>query len=194
MMLTALVLAYFLGSIPFGFLLTRAAGLGDIRKTGSGNIGATNVMRTGHKGLGIATLLLDGGKGYFAVWLAAKLHLGDAVPVAGIVVTLGHIFPIWLRFKGGKGVATAFGVFFGIDWMLGLVICTIWILAFLLMRVSSMSSLLSIGYSPIASYVLENDSTTLMSLVLGATIVYTHRGNITRLLHGTESSFTKKDS
>lgn len=194
MILTASLLAYFLGSIPFGLLLTRMAGMGDIRKFGSGNIGATNVMRTGHKGLGLLTLLLDGGKGYAAMWCAQRLHPGEMADMAGLMVVLGHVFPVWLRFKGGKGVATAIGVFFGLNWMLGFTVCVIWLLAFALMRIASLASMLGLGYSPIAAYVLDNDAVTLLSLILAMLVVFTHRGNIMRLLLGTERHFSGKGS
>ena len=192
MIFVLFALAYFIGTIPFGLLLTRIAGLGDIRKVGSGNIGATNVMRTGHKGLGVLTLLLDGGKGALAVWIATWMHLSDMAPVAGFWVVIGHIFPIWLGFKGGKGVATAIGVLFALHWMLGAAVCIIWLLAFLMMRISAVASMLSIGFSPIVSYILGTDAITVLCLVLATLIIITHRGNIMRLLQGKENTFNKK--
>jgi len=187
-----LFVAYLLGTIPTGLLLTKMAGLGDIRAIGSGNIGATNVMRTGRKGLGTLTLLLDAGKGLLAVYIACTLtHDEDFIPLAGLFAVLGHVFPVWLHFKGGKGVATAIGVFFGIHWLLGLTVCAIWLSSFLLMRISSASSILSIGYSAIAAYLLAGYSAGLLGLALAMLIIYTHRSNIMRLLAGTESSFRK---
>ena len=187
-----LALAYLIGSIPFGLLLTRVAGLGDVRSIGSGNIGATNVMRTGRKGLAILTLLLDGGKGYAAVEMAKQTNLGNLVILAGFLAVAAHILPVWLHFKGGKGVATTIGVFFGLDWVLGAIICVIWLLAFLLMKISSLASMLSIGYSPIVAYLLDGDSTTILCLTLAAVIIFTHRHNISRLLRGTEPRFSSR--
>jgi len=188
-LLKASGLAYALGSIPFGLLITQMAGLGDIRKIGSGNIGATNVMRTGHKGLGILTLLLDGGKGFAAVTLASALYSTDYILFAGLFAVIGHIFPVWLRFKGGKGVATAIGVLFAVHWMIGLSVCLIWLTVFFFMRISSLASLLSLGYSSIAAYVIAGDMAALLCLMLGLLILFTHRSNVQRLLEGTEHHF-----
>lgn len=195
-MLTPIVvtitLAYLLGSIPFGLLLTRLFGLGDIRSIGSGNIGATNVMRTGHKALGIATLLLDAGKGFAAVWCAYHLYSSDLAAIAGLMAVLGHVFPVWLHFKGGKGVATALGTLFALNWILGLAVCALWLIVFLLTRVSSLSSLISIGYSAIIAYIVDGYMTALLCLSLATLIIFTHRGNIQRLMQGKESSFRKE--
>ncbi len=194
-MLTSIIgtiaLAYLLGSIPFGLLLTKAAGLGDIRAIGSGNIGATNVMRTGHKALGILTLLLDAGKGFAAVWLAQYIYSNDMQPIAGLFVVLGHVFPVWLHFSGGKGVATAIGVLFGLNWVLGAIVCATWLAVFLVTRTSSLASLVSVGYSSIAAYVIADYFAALLCLNLAALILFTHRGNIQRLLTGSEHSFRK---
>jgi glycerol-3-phosphate acyltransferase PlsY len=187
-----IVLAYLLGSIPFGLLLTRAFGLGDVRKIGSGNIGATNVMRTGKKGLGVAVLLLDAGKGFAAVWLAQYFYNDSIAPIAGLCAVLGHIFPVWLKFKGGKGVATALGVFFAINPVFGVAICLMWLAIFSITRTSSVSSLMAIGYSPIIAYLMDGDyGTALLCLNIAVLIVFTHRGNIRRLLSGKEHSFKK---
>ena len=188
------LLGYALGSIPFGLLLTRLFGAGDIRSLGSGNIGATNVLRTGRKGLAAATLLLDGGKGAAAVLLAGALW--PAHPVAGTIAgfgaLIGHCFPLWLRFKGGKGVATTIGVLFALNPLLGLAVCGMWAGMFLLSRISSLSSLMDIGYSPIIAYLLDNYLIASICLNLAALILFTHRGNITRLLQGTEPTFRKR--
>ena len=186
--------AYFLGSIPFGLLLTKIAGLGDIRKIGSGNIGATNVMRTGHKSLAILTLMLDGGKGFAAVLLTKYLYSDDLSLLAGLLVVIGHVFPVWLHFKGGKGVATTIGVFFGIHWLLGASVCALWLLTFAFMRISSLASMLSIGYSGVAAYLISGDGTSLMCMALTLLIIYTHRANIQRLMDGTEYHFREKTS
>ncbi|MBY0406264.1 MAG: glycerol-3-phosphate 1-O-acyltransferase PlsY [Rickettsiales bacterium] len=184
--------AYFLGSIPFGLLLTRAAGLGDVRKIGSGNIGATNVMRTGHKKIGVATLLLDAGKGFLAVWFAQYMFNPSFSALAGFIVVIGHVFPVWLRFKGGKGVATTIGVFFALDWVLGASVCVMWLIAFLMTRISSVSALLSICYSSIAAYLVADAEVAVLCLTLAGLVLFTHRGNIKRLLEGTEHHFTSR--
>ena len=153
-LLITFALAYFLGSLPFGLMLTRLAGLGDIRQIGSGNIGATNVMRTGHKFLGILTLFLDAGKGALAVIGVNYLYPNDFIPLAALFAMLGHIFPVWLRFRGGKGVAVAIGIFYALNPMLGAAVCGVWLLVFLVTRVSSLASLLSIGWSAVIAYIM----------------------------------------
>lgn len=184
-------LAYLLGSIPFGLLLTKLAGLGDIRQVGSGNIGATNVMRTGHKFLGVLTLFFDGGKGFLAVWLVREMYGADMPPVAGLFAVLGHVFPVWLHFRGGKGVATTIGVLLGLNWMLAGVVCGAWLAVFFMMRASSLASLIAIGYSSIAAYVIDDYPVALLCLNLAALVIFTHRGNIQRLLTGREHTFNK---
>lgn len=198
--ITVIFLSYLLGSIPFGLLLTRLFGLGDIRHIGSGNIGATNVMRTGRKWLGALVLLLDAGKGFAAVHLTAVWlivsHIGHpqiGMFVAGLAVVIGHVFPIWLKFKGGKGVATAIGVFYAFNPVFGLAICIFWLAIFTITRTSSISSLMAVGYSPIISYLMDGDTgTALLYLNIAALVVFTHRSNIRRLLHGKEHTFEKR--
>ena len=185
-------IAYLLGSIPFGLLITRMFGMGDIRSIGSGNIGATNVLRTGKKGLAIATLLLDLLKGVAAVKLTQYIYGADFAMLAGFFVVLGHIFPVWLRFKGGKGVATTFGAFFALNWLFGLTICGIWLAVFFITRFSSLSAILSICYSPVIAYLLDGYLTALLCLSLAGVIIFSHRNNLMRLLSGTEMSFRKK--
>jgi acyl phosphate:glycerol-3-phosphate acyltransferase len=187
-------IAYFLGSIPFGLLLTKLAGLGDIRSIGSGNIGATNVMRTGNKLLGITTLLLDAAKGVFAIMITQYLYGPDYALLAAIFVVIGHVFPVWLHFKGGKGVATTIGVFIGLSWILGAAVCGLWLIAFVWMRISSLASLLSIGYSSILAYVIVGDISALICLTLAMLILFTHRSNIERLMTGTEYMFKEQSS
>ena len=179
------LLGYLLGSIPFGLLLTRAAGLGDIRKVGSGNIGATNVLRTGHKGLAAATLLLDALKGVVAVLIARQLGELAAVGAAAGAV-LGHMFPVWLSFKGGKGMATALGVMWGLAWPVGAIACAAWLALAAMFRYSSLATLLSIVVAAIAAWFLT-DSRAAMLLTLLVPLVWArHHQNITRLLAGTE--------
>ncbi len=194
------IIGYLAGSIPFGLLLTRAAGLGDVRKIGSGNIGATNVLRTGNKKIAALTLLCDALKGLFPV-LAAKYFGGPIAEItAGFGALAGHIFPVWLGFKGGKGVATAVGVLFGWSWILGLVFCVSWIATFFAVRISSVSALTAVLLVAIAASSGVADSAPgIVTLVwpaaaLAAIIWITHRANIQRLLKGQEpkSSFSKK--
>src|SRR5215470_15277351 len=149
--IAAAILGYLLGSIPFGLLLTRLAGLGDIRKIGSGNIGATNVLRTGNKGLALATLLLDGGKGAVAVLIARAVQ-PDLAVIAGAGAFIGHLFPIWLKFKGGKGVATALGTLLALNWEVGVLCCLTWLLVAVVFRCSSLSALLAIALSPVYAF------------------------------------------
>ena len=146
MLFNIFAVAYLLGSIPFGLIIARFAGVGDLRAIGSGNIGATNVMRTGHKWLGLLTLVLDAAKGAAAVWYTGyQLYPYDFTAVAGLLAILGHVFPVWLRFKGGKGVATTFGVLLALNWMLGLATCVMWLAVFFFTRISSLASLVAIG-------------------------------------------------
>ena len=184
------LLSYLLGSIPFGLLLTRAAGLGDIRKVGSGNIGATNVMRTGRKGLGVATLLLDAGKSAAAVIIARVLgETPETVLLCGLIAMLGHMFPIWLRFKGGKGVASVLGVYLAFYLPLGLATIAIWLTAFKLTRFSSLAALISIGVSPILGAILFTPEIAFLLLITALLIAFRHRGNIVRLLRKEEHAF-----
>jgi glycerol-3-phosphate acyltransferase PlsY len=218
------LLGYFFGSIPFGLILTRASGLGDIRTIGSGNIGATNVMRTGNKKLAVLTLLLDGLKGFVAVWISYKIsfnlyspevgfddsdsiryyELSICLPymlATGFFAIIGHIFPVWLKFKGGKGVATAIGVFLGVFWPLGVSVLTVWLLVFAISRISSLSALSGFFLASVfmtfifiaSTYppnVFEaNIGITSLSWITTCLIFFTHRANIKRLLKGEEPKF-----
>jgi glycerol-3-phosphate acyltransferase PlsY len=183
------LLAYLLGSIPFGLILTRAAGLGDVRAIGSGNIGATNVLRTGNKRLAAATLLLDGGKGAVAV-LAARFLIGERLdlvePIAAGAVLLGHCYPVWLRFKGGKGVATFFGVAFALLWPVGLVAAITWIAVTATTRYSSAGGLAAANIAPIPAALLGRLDLALFLVLVSFLISWKHRANIARLAEGTE--------
>jgi glycerol-3-phosphate acyltransferase PlsY len=181
-----IVLGYLLGSIPFGLLLTRAAGLGDIRAIGSGNIGATNVLRTGNRGLAAATLLLDGAKGAAAVLLARAFGGPEAALWAGFGAVLGHAFPVWLRFRGGKSVATGYGVLIAAVWPVGLLAGAIWLVMAMLSRRSSTSSLTSFALAPLLALLLADRATALMALAIAVVIFARHHENIRRLLDGTE--------
>ncbi len=183
-LLLSLALGYLLGSIPFGLLLTRAAGLGDIRKVGSGNIGATNVLRTGRKGLAAATLLLDALKGVAAV-LVARQFGGDPVAAAAGAV-LGHMFPVWLGFRGCKGVATTLGVMWGLSWMVGAIACAAWLLFAALFRFSSLAALLSVAIAAGAGWLLVDPRAAWLLTLLVPLVWVRHHENIVRLLKGTE--------
>jgi len=185
------ILAYLLGSIPFGLLLTRAAGLGDIRTIGSGNIGATNVLRTGNKSLAAATLFLDGFKGYLAVLIAR--HHGDPAPIcAGLAALLGHLFPVWLKFKGGKGVATGLGVLLAESFPVGAIACLTWLIIAFLLRYSSAAALSAFAAAPIAALVLGHHHLALLALIIAALVYWKHSANITRLRAGTEPKIGKR--
>jgi acyl phosphate:glycerol-3-phosphate acyltransferase len=179
------LLGYLLGSIPFGLLLTRAAGLGDIRKVGSGNIGATNVLRTGRKGLAAATLLLDALKGVAAVLIAHQVGQLAAVGAAAGAV-LGHMFPVWLSFKGGKGMATTLGVMWGLAWPVGAIACAAWLLFAAIFRYSSLATLLSVVVAAIAAWFLTDPRVAILLTLLVPLVWVRHHANIRRLLKGTE--------
>jgi len=184
--LAALAIGYLLGSIPFGLLLTRAAGLGDIRAIGSGNIGATNVLRTGRKGLAAATLLLDALKGLVAVLLARSFG-PDAALAAGGGAVLGHMFPVWLAFKGGKGGATVLGVFLGLSWPIVAVGAVVWLLILATLRYSSLATLLATALGAASAWWLSPRPVAVLASVLVVLVWAKHHENIRRLLAGTES-------
>jgi glycerol-3-phosphate acyltransferase PlsY len=184
--LIALGLGYLLGSIPFGLILTRIAGLGDVRHIGSGNIGATNVLRTGRKSLAAATLLLDAAKGAVAVLIAS--HCFGALPamLAGLGAFLGHVFPLWLKFKGGKGVATFIGVLLAVAWKIGAIFAVLWLAVAALTRLSSLAAIVATIAMPFAAWVLGNRELALVTAVMSVIILIKHRENIRRLLTGQE--------
>jgi len=183
------VLAYLLGSIPFGLIVTRLAGAGDIRKVGSGNIGATNVLRTGRKGLAALTLLLDLGKGAAAV-LLARSYGQEMMLVAAAAVLVGHMFPLWLRFQGGKGVATAGGVFFALSWPMGLAALGTWLAVAIVTRYSSLAALVTALLAPIYAWLLADRPRALLVAGLALLVILRHYPNIGRLLRGEESKIT----
>jgi glycerol-3-phosphate acyltransferase PlsY len=188
----AAVGGYLLGSIPFGLVLTRFAGLGDIRSIGSGNIGATNVLRTGNKKLAAATLILDGAKGAVAALIFWAIYDQDAGLFAGLFAVLGHNFPVWLKFKGGKGVATTLGTLLAVSWPTGLLAIATWLVTAKLSRISSLSALVALGLSPIYAYFLASPRHAVVALVLAALGFMRHRANIERLLAGTEPKIGEK--
>ena len=183
---------YLLGSIPFGLVLTRLAGLGDVRKIGSGNIGATNVLRTGNKPLALATLLLDGGKGGIAVLIASIFGGPDMAAFAGAGAFLGHCFPVWLKFQGGKGVATFFGILFAVYWPVGFMAAGTWLMIAALTRMSSVAALVTAIISPIYFWFAAEYQFAELAAFLAVLIIIRHRENIQRILAGTESKIGAK--
>lgn len=181
------VLGYVLGLVPFGLLLTKIAGLGDIRGIGSGNIGATNVLRTGRKGLAAATLLLDGAKGAAAVLIARAIVQDDSfVLLAGLAAVIGHLFPVWLGFKGGKGVATGLGVLIAVAWPIGLVACAVWLLVAATARLSSLAALAAFASAPCLAAIVEDFNVVKLAFTIAVLVFVRHQANIRRLLAGTE--------
>ncbi|MEM8958662.1 MAG: glycerol-3-phosphate 1-O-acyltransferase PlsY [Pseudomonadota bacterium] len=190
-LLVTALLAYLLGSVPFGIVIARLFGLGDLRKIGSGNIGATNVLRTGNKPAAALTLVLDAAKGGVAV-LIARAALGeDASQIAGFAAFLGHCFPVWLGFKGGKGVATFLGTLIALAWPVGLAACATWLTVAALLRISSLAALVAAATSPVWALLLGYGSTAALCAALAVLVVLRHRPNIARLLAGTEPRIGK---
>lgn len=190
----AALLGYLLGSIPFGLLVTRAGGAQDPRTIGSGNIGATNVLRTGRKGLAVVTLLLDAAKGAVAVGIAGWLWPDPAPPslqaiIAGAFAFFGHVYPVWLRFRGGKGVATFLGIALALSWPCGLAFALVWLAAFAITRHSSVGGMTAAIATPVAAAIVNRSDLTLMFLLLMLVVLWKHRANVERLLDGTEPRF-----
>lgn len=180
-----LALGYLLGSVPFGVILTRLAGAGDLRQIGSGNIGATNVLRTGRRGLAVATLLLDAAKGWAAVSLAESLLPGSGV-VAAAAAFFGHLYPVWLGFKGGKGVATMLGIALALHWPIALVYAVVWLGLLAALRISSVSGMAAAITAPVSAAYFARFDLVLVLIALALLVVWKHRENIDRLLGGTE--------
>ncbi len=189
---TALLLGYLLGSIPFGVILTRLGGAGDLRQVGSGNIGATNVLRTGRKGLAAATLLLDLAKGAVAVALIASWSPDDA-PLAAAGVFLGHCYPVWLRFRGGKGVATLMGIVLALHWPIGLLYAAVWLGLLALLRISSVAGMAAAISAPVGAALFGRFDLVMLLLVLALIVLWKHGENIERLLAGNEPRIGRKD-
>ncbi|HZR86243.1 MAG TPA: glycerol-3-phosphate 1-O-acyltransferase PlsY [Bradyrhizobium sp.] len=187
-----LVIGYLLGSIPFGLILTRLAGTPDLRSIGSGNIGATNVLRTGRKGLAAATLVLDALKGTAAVIIAGYLGGPEAAMLAGLGAFLGHLFPVWLKFRGGKGVAVYIGILIGLFWPAAVLFCAIWLATAVLTRYSSLSALIASVITPLFLLLLGHSALALLSAVLTLLLLYMHRANIQRLRTGTEGKIGQR--
>jgi acyl phosphate:glycerol-3-phosphate acyltransferase len=188
----AFILGYLLGSIPFGLILTRLAGTQDLRSIGSGNIGATNVLRSGHKGLAAATLILDALKGTAAVIIAGYYAGPNAAMLAGLGAFLGHLFPVWLKFKGGKGVAVYIGVLIGLFWPAAVVFCVLWLATAFTTRYSSLSALVAAFVTPIFLWWFGHAALASLFAVLTLLLFYMHRENIQRLQAGTEGRIGEK--
>lgn len=188
----ALGIGYFLGSVPFGLLITKASGQGDIRNIGSGNIGATNVMRTGRKELAVLTLLLDAGKAAAAVLLVHHFFGHPLGLVAGAAALFGHCFPVWLRFDGGKGVAAFFGCLLASAWPIGLACAAVWLAIAFIFKYSSLAALGAAIFAPVMALILGRSDIAILSAVLALVIFIRHRENISRLLSGTENKIGKK--
>ena len=187
----AFIIGYLLGSIPFGLILTRLAGTEDLRSIGSGNIGATNVLRTGRKGLAAATLLLDALKGTVAV-IIASYGGAEAAMLAGLGAFLGHLFPVWLKFKGGKGVAVYIGILIGLFWPAAIVFCAVWLITAVISRYSSLSALIASVVTPIFLWWYGHLALAALSALLTVLLFYMHRANISRLMASTEGRIGQK--
>lgn len=186
------VIGYFLGSIPFGVILTRVMGLGNLRDIGSGNIGATNVLRTGNKSAAILTLILDGAKAAVAVLLARACVGEDAAQLAGLAAIIGHCFPIWLRFNGGKGVATFLALLLALAWPVGIACCATWAAAAAIFRMSSLAALFAAGSSTFWMLLLDRGDAFFLGIILTVLIYWRHRENITRINANTEPKIGAK--
>ena len=192
LMIAVAVLSYVLGSVPFGIVITRMMGLGDLRAIGSGNIGATNVLRTGNKGAAAATLVLDAAKGAVAVLIARAMVGEDAAQLAALCSFLGHLFPVWLQFKGGKGVATFLGTLLALDWRVGLACCATWAVAAAVTRISSLSALTAAALSTFWLIVFDQGQMIFLVMVLTLLVYARHWANLERIKNGTEPKIGQK--
>lgn len=192
LLIVVAVLSYLLGSVPFGVVITRMMGLGDLRLIGSGNIGATNVLRTGSKPAALATLICDAGKGGAAVLLARAMLGEDAAQLAGLAAFLGHLYPVWLKFQGGKGVATFFGTLLALSWPVGLAACATWMVAAAVWRMSSLAGLVAAASSTAWMLFFGKGGMLVLGIALTLLVYWRHRANITRLRAGTEPKIGQK--
>lgn len=192
LLIVTAILAYLLGSVPFGIVITRAMGLGDLRKIGSGNIGATNVLRTGNKGAAFATLMLDAAKGGIAVLIARALIGEDAAQLAGLAAFLGHLFPVWLGFRGGKGVATFLGIFLALSWQVGLAVCATWLVTAVITRTSSIAALTAAATSSLWLFWFGEGRLLVLAFILTLLVYVRHAENLQRIKAGTEPKIGQK--
>jgi len=191
-LLYAVVIGYFCGSVPFGLLLTQAAGLGDVRNIGSGSIGATNVLRTGNRWLAAATLILDAAKAAVPVLVIGTLWGRDAAMLTAIAAFFGHCFPVWLGFKGGKGVAVMIGSLLALSWPVGVIFCAVWLVIAFAQKISSLSALTAAATAPIFAYVVVDERLAAATAVMSILLFFQHRANIFRLMRGTEPKIGAK--
>ena len=192
LLLLCAVMGYLLGSIASGMILARVMNLGDLRSIGSGNIGATNVLRTGNKLAAALTLLFDGAKGAVAVLIARQIGGEDSAQIAGLAAFIGHCYPVWLGFKGGKGVATFLGLWLALAWPVGLACCAVWLLTALITRFSSLSALVAAASALVWAIVFDRSDTLLLGALVVALVFWRHRSNIARLMNGTEPRIGSK--
>lgn len=192
LLIVTAVLAYLLGAVPFGVVITRAMGLGDLRQIGSGNIGATNVLRTGNRAAAFLTLFLDGAKGAVAVLTAHWLLGEDAAQLAGLAAFLGHLYPVWLNFRGGKGVATFLGILLALNWQVGLAVCATWLVTAVVLRVSSIAALLAAASTALWMLVFGDGRFLILALILTILIYVRHSANLARIKAGTEPRIGQK--
>jgi len=188
------IAAYLLGSVPFGMVIAKVFGLGNLREIGSGNIGATNVLRTGNKGAAAATLIFDAGKGAVAVLIARALVGEDAAQIAGLAAFTGHLFPVWIGFRGGKGVATFLGILLALNWAVGVAACATWLVFALVFRISSLGALGAAALAPVWLILWDQQEMLLLAIFLGALIYIRHSANIKRIINGTEPKIGKKSN
>ena len=188
---SACAFGYLAGSIPFGILISKILGLGDLRKIGSGNIGATNVLRTGNKLAAFLTLLFDFSKGICAVLIVRQFFSEDAVQVSAFSALVGHCFPIWLTFRGGKGVATFLGVTIALSFIIGIICCFVWLFVAVVRKMSSLASLTSSASAPIAAIFLDHPNTILLLVLLMSVVFFRHKQNIDRIIKGVEPKIGK---
>jgi len=186
-----IIISYLIGSIPFGLVVGKLANIGDIRTKGSGNIGATNVVRLGGKKLGAIVFLLDALKGVIPVLVAIEFFSWEIALIAAGAAVFGHIFPIWLKFKGGKGVATSLAVYVALSWQMGLVLIIVWIATFKLTKVSSISSIFAMISAPLAAFYFNKDGLEILAFIISLVVIFRHQSNIKRLLSGEEGGFKK---
>lgn len=187
-------IGYLLGSVPYGMIVAKALNLGNLREIGSGNIGATNVLRTGNKKAAALTLIFDAGKGAVAVLLARAFAAEDAVQIAALAAFLGHCFPVWLGFKGGKGVATHLGMMWALAWPIGLACCLTWLLVAAVFRYSSLAALMAAGFAPMFGLFFQTRDMLILFIVLAALVYIRHAANIRRLRDGTEAKIGSKQT
>jgi len=186
-----IIISYMIGSIPFGLIVGKLASIGDIRTKGSGNIGATNVVRLGGKKLGALVLLLDAFKGVVPVLIAKEFLSWEVALISAGAAVIGHIFPIWLKFKGGKGVATSLAVYIALSWQMGLVLILVWLITFKVSKISSLSAIFAMISAPLVAFYFKGNGLEILAIIISLIVIFRHHSNIKRLLNGEEGGFKK---